>query len=296
MKQNNRNIQLLKMNKDALILFMAALIISIYITNNDILRLEGKSKKDTYTLEIFNRCFAIIILLIFLYTSYESYKIAKSNNKYNETFTMQIIVAVLSLIANRIGTMDVESMQSLLIVLITAFVATFFHSFVTTAGINAVLGRVNPLPFLKKFMPAWLIGFSTQSSTGAIPANVEAQTKMGVPDSVASFAASIGSTFGIVMFTINAMNINYGITDYLQLIIICLLVSAGTAGVPGVATIVATSVMTALGLPVEMVILMTPISAIVDMGRTATNVKAAGSAGLVVAAQTDALDKELYYA
>lgn len=215
--------------------------------------------------------------------------------------------AVLSLIANRIGTMDVESMQSLLIVLITAFVATFFHSFVTTAGINAVLGRVNPLPFLKKFMPAWLIGFSTQSSTGAIPANVEAQTKMGVPDSVASFAASIGSTFGmpgcaaiwptlIVMFTINAMNINYGITDYLQLIIICLLVSAGTAGVPGVATIVATSVMTALGLPVEMVILMTPISAIVDMGRTATNVKAAGSAGLVVAAQTDALDKELYYA
>lgn len=215
--------------------------------------------------------------------------------------------AVLSLIANRIGTMDVESMQSLLIVLVTAFVATFFHSFVTTTGINAVLGKVNPLPFLKKFMPAWLIGFSTQSSTGAIPANVEAQTKMGVPDSVASFAASIGSTFGmpgcaaiwptiIVMFTVNAMNINYGITDYLQLILICLLVSAGTAGVPGVATIVATSVMTALGLPVEMVILMTPISAIVDMGRTATNVKAAGSAGLVVAAQTDALDKDLYYA
>ena len=32
------------------------------------------------------------------------------------------------------------------------------------------------------------------------------------------------------------------------------------------------------------------------MGRTATNVKAAGSAGLVVAAQTDALDKDLYYA
>ena len=101
MKQNNRNIQLLKINKDALILFMVALLISIYITNNDILRLEGKSKKDTYTLEIFNRCFAIIILLIFLYTSYESYKIAKSNNKYNETFTMQIIVAVLSLIAKQ---------------------------------------------------------------------------------------------------------------------------------------------------------------------------------------------------
>ena len=103
MKQNSRNIQLLKMNKDALILFMVALIISIYITNNDILRLEGKSKKDTYTLEIFNRCFAIIILLIFLYTSYESYKMAKSNNKCNETFTMQIIVAVLSLIAGIIA-------------------------------------------------------------------------------------------------------------------------------------------------------------------------------------------------
>lgn len=215
--------------------------------------------------------------------------------------------AVLSLIANRIGTMDMAAMQSLLIVLGTAFVATFFHSFITTTAINAALARVNPLPFMRKFMPAWIIGFSTQSSTGAIPANVEAQVKMGVPDSVAAFAASIGSTFGmpgcaavwptlIVMFTVRAMDIPFGLSDYLMLIVICLLVSAGTAGVPGVATIVATSVMTAMGLPVEMVILMTPISAIVDMGRTATNVKAAGSVGLIVASQTNRLDKKLYYA
>ncbi len=215
--------------------------------------------------------------------------------------------AVLALITNRIGTMDMASMQSLLIVLLVVFIATLFHSIISTSVINALLAKLNPMPFLKKFFPAWLIGFSTQSSTGAIPANVEAQVKMGVSENVATFAASIGSTFGmpgcaaiwpsiIVIFTINAMNIQYTLLDYAMLVLVCLLVSAGTAGVPGVATIVATSVMTAMGLPVEMVILMTPISAIADMGRTATNVEAAGSAGLIVAAQTDNLNKELYYA
>lgn len=214
--------------------------------------------------------------------------------------------AVLALITTRVGTMDLASAGSLLMVLLAVYIAALFHSLVSTSFIIGVLGRLNPMPFLRKFASVWFIGFSTQSSTGAIPANVEAQKKMGVSENVATFAASIGSTFGmpgcaaiwpalIVVYTVNAMGIDYTILDYIILILINLLVSAGTAGVPGIATIVATSVMTAVGLPVEMVILMTPISAVADMARTATNVEAAGSTGLVVASQTDQLDLDLYH-
>ena len=57
-----------------------------------------------------------------------------------------------------------------------------------------------------------------------------------------------------------------------MLVLVALAVSLGTVGVPGTATITTTAVFAAMGLPVEMVVLMSPISMLADMGRTATNV------------------------
>ena len=43
-----------------------------------------------------------------------------------------------------------------------------------------------------------------------------------------------------------------------------------------------------------MVVILAPISSLADMGRTATNVTAASSAALIVAASEDELDRDLY--
>ena len=72
------------------------------------------------------------------------------------------------------------------------------------------------------------------------------------------------------------------------------MVSLGTVGVPGTATIATTAVFAAMGLPIEMVVILAPISSLADMGRTATNVTAASSAALIVAASEDELDRDLY--
>lgn len=213
--------------------------------------------------------------------------------------------AVLALIANRVSGMNMQDIGSLLIVLIAVFAATIFHSVVTTSALLFIIGKLNPLYYLRKFFPTWMIGFTTQSSVGSIPASVEAQGEMGVPEKIASFAASIGSSFGmpgcaaiwpvtLSLFTVNALGIQYGLKDYLVLILVALLVSAGTVGVPGIATITATAVFTAMGLPVEVIILMTPISAIADMARTATNVSAGASTGVLIAATNDELDRQQY--
>ncbi|MGX7107258.1 dicarboxylate/amino acid:cation symporter [Hutsoniella sourekii] len=215
--------------------------------------------------------------------------------------------AVLALLADAVGKFDAASLGALLLVLVAVYVASLFHSFVTTGALVAVLGRVNPWIFIKKFLPAWLIAFSTQSSVGSIPANVNAQKSMGVPEKIATFAASIGTTFGmpgcasiwpilLAIFTINTLGIEFTIWNYLYMIVVALLVSVGTVGVPGTAIITATLLFTSIGLPVEMIIVLTPISAVADMARTATNVIAGGSTGLITAALEGDLDREIYQA
>jgi Na+/H+-dicarboxylate symporter len=83
--------------------------------------------------------------------------------------------------------------------------------------------------------------------------------------------------------------------DWVILGVLALFVSIGTAGVPGTATIVTASVLTAAGLPLEVMVLTIPISAIADTGRTAINVTAALTSTLLVAHQEKNLDLDVYY-
>lgn len=215
--------------------------------------------------------------------------------------------AVLGLIAHAIGRSDLASLAPLLVVLLAVYLAGLFHSFVNTGLLIAIAGKLNPVTFFKKFYPVQTVAFSTQSSVGSIPVNIEYLEEMGVPKRISSFAVSLGANVGmpgcaaiwpviIAIFTVNAQGLSYGLTDYLLLIAVALVVSLGTVGVPGTATITATAVFAAMNLPVEMIIIMQPISAVADMMRTATNVTAAGSTALIVAQSEGVLDKARYEA
>jgi Na+/H+-dicarboxylate symporter len=72
------------------------------------------------------------------------------------------------------------------------------------------------------------------------------------------------------------------------------LVSIGTAGVPGAATVSSATVLAAAGLPLEFIAVTLPISIIADMARTATNVTAAAVSSTVVARQVGLLDETVF--
>ena len=63
---------------------------------------------------------------------------------------------------------------------------------------------------------------------------------------------------------------------------------------PGTATITATALFASAGLPIEIIVLLAPISSIVDMARTATNVVGAASAAMLVAQSENELDLAVY--
>lgn len=214
--------------------------------------------------------------------------------------------AVLSLIANAVSRVDVNAIKPLLLILALTYVAAIIHSYFTTGVLLSIFAKVNPFKFFKKNLPVQLIAFTTQSSIGTIPANIDNLKKnFGVSDKISSFVAPVGATMGMpgcagfwpamsAIMTVNIMGMNYEFKDYILLIIVALLVSLGTVGVPGTATIATTAVFATLGLPIEMVVLLSPISSLADMGRTATNVTAASSSAIIVASSENELDRDIY--
>ena len=153
--------------------------------------------------------------------------------------------------------------------------------------------KVSPLRFFKKVMPVLAFAFTSRSSAATIPLSIEAQTRrLGVPESIASFAASFGTTIGqngcaglypamLAVMVAPTQGINpLDPTWMLTLAAVVTISSVGVAGVGGGATFAALIVLPILGLPVTLVALLISIEPLIDMGRTALNVNGSMTAGM----------------
>ncbi|MDQ9019831.1 L-cystine transporter [Acinetobacter sichuanensis] len=174
--------------------------------------------------------------------------------------------------------------------------------FMVHAIILALTG-VNPIRFFKKVLPVLTFAFTSRSSAASIPLNIEAQTRrLGVPESIASFSASFGTTIGqngcaglypAMLAVMVAPTVGINPLDpvwILTLACIVTLSSIGVAGVGGGATFAALIVLPIMGLPVTLVALLISIEPLIDMGRTALNVDGSMTAGMVTSqlmGQTD---------
>ncbi|MDO5145928.1 MAG: dicarboxylate/amino acid:cation symporter [Eubacteriales bacterium] len=214
--------------------------------------------------------------------------------------------AVLSLIARAVSRSSLGDLLPLLSVLVLAYVVCAIQTFLVEGVLLWVIGKLNPIPFFKKIWPAGVVAFTSQSSVGTIPVTVTQLKKMGVNEDIASFVASLGANLGmpgcagmwpvlLAVFAVQILGITYTPMQYGFLIVLALIVAVGSVGVPGTATITATALFVAAGLPVEVIVLLSPVSSIIDMARTATNVVGAATAAVLVAAtEENQLDLAAY--
>ena len=156
---------------------------------------------------------------------------------------------------------------------------------------------------MKKVLPVLSFAFSSRSSAGTIPLTIKTMTQsLGVPEGVANFAASFGTTIGqngcagiypamlavmiAPMVGIDPLDITFIVTLLATIVVS----SFGVAGVGGGATFAALIVLSSLNMPVALVGLLISIEPLIDMGRTALNVNGAITSGFVtsqVLGQTD---------
>ncbi|MFP1943871.1 L-cystine transporter [Lonsdalea quercina] len=178
--------------------------------------------------------------------------------------------------------------------------------FVVHALLLSLTG-INPARFFRKVGPVLSFAFTSRSSAATIPLSIEAQTRrLGIPESIASFAASFGTTIGqngcaglypamLAVMVAPTVGINPLDPVWIATLVgIVTISSAGVAGVGGGATFAALIVLPAMGLPVTLVALLISIEPLIDMGRTALNVSGSMTAGTVTSQLLKQTDKQVF--
>ena len=211
---------------------------------------------------------------------------------------------VLALMTNVIATSDFEAILNLgkfVIASYTALIAVLLlHLLILT------IVKVNPVNYLKKAFPVLSFAFTSRSSAGALPLNIETQTKaLGVDDASANFAASFGLSIGqngcagvypAMLATIVAPQAGvdvFSLEFIIMLVAIVTISSFGVAGVGGGATFASLIVLGAMNLPVAIVGLVISVEPLIDMARTAINVSDSMVAGIVTSNRINELNRDI---
>ncbi len=149
----------------------------------------------------------------------------------------------------------------------------------------AKVSGLRPSTFLKGLSEPLMISFSTCSSAAALSSNLLCVQKLGASKSVSSFSIPLGNTIYMGVAAIFAADV-YGIPmpvdKQLTVILLAVLASIGSMGVPGAALIMITMVFTQVGIPLEAIALIAGVDRIMDMARTTINVLGDATGAILV--------------
>ncbi|WP_424929227.1 dicarboxylate/amino acid:cation symporter [Amaricoccus tamworthensis] len=213
--------------------------------------------------------------------------------------------AVFVLIARAVANLGLDLLVSLAGYVLVLVGALMFHLFVTLMVVLKVFSGLNPVTFMNKIRNVQVFAFSTASSNATIPVTMRTVTqRFGVNNSVASFTVPFGATINMdgtaimqgvaTVFIANVYGVELGIGGYLTVILMSVLASIGTAGVPGVGLIMLSMVFAQVGLPIEGIGLVLGVDRLMDMIRTAVNVSGDAAVSTIVAKSEGKLDVSVY--
>jgi len=183
--------------------------------------------------------------------------------------------------------------------------ALALHALLTYPALLRVLGGLSPIKFFRKMRDPMALAFSTASSNATLPVTLEnAETRLGVDNSIASFTIPLGATLNMdgtaimqgvaTVFIAQAYGIDLGLGSYLMVVLTATLASIGTAGVPGVGLVMLAMVLEQVNLPVEGIGLIIGVDRLLDMVRTAVNVTGDSAVSCVVARAEGELDEGVF--
>lgn len=179
--------------------------------------------------------------------------------------------------------------------------------FVTTILRMTITQKINPLTFLKKFLPTGMIGMATASSVAAFSTNVDTcENKLGIDKKL----VNIGIPLGQVIFMPSAMYELlvsslfmcelYGITitwtSIFTIFVMAYLLSIATPPIPGSSIACNMLVFTQLGIPMEAITIIIAFDFIIDRISTAINLMELQVELSAVAGKLGLLDKETLHA
>lgn len=221
------------------------------------------------------------------------------------TFVLRLTpYGVLAIMANTLSTSDFGAIWTLGKFLIASY-AALITMYIIHLIILSLLG-ISPIRYVKKTLEVLIFAFTSRSSAGALPLNVQTQTRrLGVPEGIANFAATFGLSIGqngcagiypamLAIMVAPVANVEIDLQFIVTLIAVVIISSFGIAGVGGGATFASILVLSTLNLPVALAGVLISVEPLIDMGRTALNVNDSMLAGTGTAKLTKHWDKDTF--
>ncbi len=191
-------------------------------------------------------------------------------------------VAVFGLMAQLTSSVGLNSLTGLgyyvLVVLIGLLVLVAFYLLLV-----GVLGKTNPIRFLKNIRDAQLLAFSTTSSAAVMPLSLKtADEELQVNKSISNFIIPIGATVNMdgtalyqtitTLFIAQAYGLEMSLMSIIVVVITIVAASIGTPAIPGGGVVILASVLSSAGIPAEGIIIIIGVERLLGMFRTAVNV------------------------
>lgn len=221
------------------------------------------------------------------------------------TFVLRLTpYGALAIMANTLSTSDFGAIWTLGKFLIASY-AALITMYIIHLVILSLLG-ISPIRYVKKTLEVLIFAFTSRSSAGALPLNIQTQTRrLGVPEGIANFAATFGLSIGqngcagiypamLAIMVAPVANVEIDLQFIVTLIAVVIISSFGVAGVGGGATFASILVLSTLNLPVALAGVLISVEPLIDMGRTALNVNDSMLAGTGTAKLTKHWDKDTF--
>lgn len=142
---------------------------------------------------------------------------------------------------------------------------------------------ISPWTAIHAMWPALTIAFFSKSSSAALPSAVDcAENRLGISRRVTRFSMPLCITVNMnacaafilitVLFVSQAHGIEYSIPELVGWIFIAMLAAVGNAGVPMGCYMLSSAFLSAMGVPLQLMVIILPFYALIDMLESAINV------------------------
>lgn len=139
-----------------------------------------------------------------------------------------------------------------------------------------------PVAFLRETGTLWATTAATTSSLASLSVSLDTAERIGLPRSLYSFTLPLGAQLNkdgtsvmlgaVLLFTAQAAGVTFTPGAIVSILLIGLLLSEGSGGIPGGGFVIALIYVQAFNLPIEVAAIVGGIYRLVDMGNTTINV------------------------
>lgn len=191
-------------------------------------------------------------------------------------------IGVFTMMAWVVATQGASILGSLGIVLGCAYIGYIVHAVLVYSLSAKIFVGMSPIKFFKGAFAAMIFAFTSTSSAATLPVSKECANELGADDDISALVLPLGATINMdgtaiyqcvaTVFLAALCGIDLTIGQMVTVVVTATLASIGTAGVSGAGMIMLAMVLTAMGIPVDMIMIIYGVDRLFDMGRTCLNV------------------------